>query len=75
MTTPVALIAYFVLSSLTGIVPYVLAISAASFNYVAAADLIPGLHREMSPRSGLRHMVLLLAGIVTILFVRMVETS
>ena len=75
MTLPGALIAYFALSALSRIIPYVLAISAASFIYIAAADLIPGLHREISPRSGLRQMVLLLAGIATILLMQLAGTS
>lgn len=74
-TLPGALIAYFALSMLTRTIPYILAVSAASFIYVAAADLIPSLHREASPRSGLRQMVLLLGGIATILLVRMVGGS
>jgi zinc and cadmium transporter len=74
-TLPGALIAYFALSALTRTIPYILAISAASFIYVAAADLIPGLHREITPRSGLRQMVLLLGGIATILLVRMAGSS
>jgi zinc and cadmium transporter len=68
-TLPGALIAYFALSTSATIIPYVLAISAASFIYIAAADLIPGLHRH-SPRSGLQQLVLLLLGIATILLVR-----
>jgi zinc and cadmium transporter len=75
MTLPGALIAYFALSALTGIIPYVLAISAASFIYIATADLIPGLHRETSPRSGIHQMLLLLAGIATILLMQMAGTS
>lgn len=71
-TLPGALIAYFALSASSRIIPYVLAISAASFIHIAAADLIPGLHHEASPRSGLRQMMLLLVGIATILLVRMV---
>ena len=74
-TLPGALIAYFALSAMARIVPYVLAISAASFIYIAAADLIPGLHREITPRSGLRQMVLLLGGIATILLMQMAGTS
>jgi len=74
-TLPGALIAYFALSALSRIIPYVLAISAASFIYIATADLIPGLHREMSPRSGFRQMLLLLAGIATILIMQMAGTS
>jgi zinc and cadmium transporter len=74
-TLPGALIAYFALSALSRIIPYALAISAASFIYIAAADLIPGLHREISPRSGFRQMTLLLAGIATILIMQMAGTS
>jgi zinc and cadmium transporter len=74
-TLPGALIAYLALSVLSTVIPYVLAISAASFIYIAAADLIPGLHRETSPRSGLRQMVLLLGGIATILLVRVAVTG
>jgi zinc and cadmium transporter len=47
-------------------VPYVLAISAASFIYIAAADLIPSLNREQTAAASLRQFVLLLAGIATI---------
>ena len=75
MTLPGALIAYFALSALTRIIPYVLAISAASFIYIATADLIPGLHREIHPHSGFRQMALLLAGIVTILLMQMAGTD
>ena len=74
-TLPGALIAYFALSSLSRIIPYVLAISAASFIYIATADLIPGLNREINPHSGFRQMTLLLAGIATILIMQMAGTS
>jgi zinc and cadmium transporter len=70
-TLPGALIAYFALSALSGIIPYVLAVSAASFIYIAAADLIPGLHRQTSPRSGLQQLALLLLGVATISLVRL----
>lgn len=39
---PGALIAYFLLPSVQGIVPYLLCLSAASFVYIALADLVPG---------------------------------
>lgn len=74
-TLPGALLAYAALSALTRIVPYVLAVSAASFIYIAAADLIPGLHRETSPRSGLQQLALLVAGIATIAVLRAVEAG
>jgi zinc and cadmium transporter len=69
-TLPGALLAYYALSTLAGVTPYILAISAASFIYIAGADLIPGLHRHVSPRESLKQLVLMLAGIATILAVR-----
>tara|TARA_R110002074_G_scaffold397627_1_gene588263 strand:+ start:940 stop:1677 length:738 start_codon:yes stop_codon:yes gene_type:complete len=65
-TLPGAVFAYFWLAETTVAVPYILAISAASFLYISTADLIPGLHRQASPAASLRQLVLLLAGIGTI---------
>jgi zinc and cadmium transporter len=47
--------------------PYFLALAAASFLYVAMADLIPGLHRGRTDGSSLRQVLLVAAGIATIL--------
>lgn len=63
---PGALIAYFWLAETREAVPYILAVSAASFIYIAAADLIPSLHRQVTLAASLRQLVLLLAGISTI---------
>mgnify|MGYP003758466175 FL=1 len=65
-TLPGALIAYFWLDEMSGAVPYILAISAASFIYIATADLIPGLHREVTGNAVWRQLLLLLAGVGTI---------
>jgi zinc and cadmium transporter len=65
-TLPGAMLAYFWLGDMRAAVPYILAISAASFIYIAAADLIPGLHRQVKASASLRQFVLLLAGIGTI---------
>ncbi|MFA5924657.1 MAG: ZIP family metal transporter [Methylococcaceae bacterium] len=67
-TLPGALIAYFWLAETREAVPYILAISAASFIYIATADLIPSLHRQVALAVSLRQLVLLLAGIGTIAF-------
>ena len=67
-TLPGALAAYYFLGESIQAVPYMLAISAASFIYIAMADLIPGLHRQVSLRASLRQLILLLAGIATIGF-------
>jgi zinc and cadmium transporter len=65
-TLPGAVMAYFWLGETRAAVPYILAISAASFIYIAVADLIPGLHRQVTAAASLRQLVLLLAGIGTI---------
>ncbi len=66
-----ALPAYFWLGETRAALPYILAISASSFIYIAAADLIPGLHRQTSRTASLRQLLLLLAGIGTISYLRL----
>jgi zinc and cadmium transporter len=65
-TVPGAVIAYFWLGDTQDAVPCMLALSAASFIYIAAADLIPSLHRQVMAAASLRQLLLLLAGIGTI---------
>lgn len=70
-TTPVAaLIAFFALSAIQPLVPYVLAISAASFLYIAMSDLVPGLHRVVSLRKAAVQVALIVAGILTMAVIR-----
>jgi zinc and cadmium transporter len=64
-----ALFAYVALDAVRGAVPYVLALSAASFLYLATADLIPGLHRRPGAAEALSQVLLLLAGVGTMLVV------
>ncbi len=67
LTTVVgAVVAYFALGAVQDVVPYVLAIAAASFIYVAVADLIPGLHRRTELAEGLKQSVLIAAGVFVI---------
>jgi len=42
------LLTYFALGDVQDMLPYVLAIAAASFIYIAVADLIPNLHKPVS---------------------------
>lgn len=63
---PGALIGYFWLNTIVGAVPYIRSLSAASFLYIAIADLIPELHRESAMLGSLGQLPLLLAGIATI---------
>jgi zinc and cadmium transporter len=62
-----ALLALGALETTRAAIPYVLALSAASFLYIATADLIPGLHRRLGGAEGLSQVLLLLAGIGTVL--------
>jgi len=48
------------------IVPLVLAFAAGNFLYVAMADLIPNLHRGNLDQNAVRQVVLIVAGILTI---------
>jgi zinc and cadmium transporter len=45
--------------------PYCLALAAASFLYVAMADLIPGLHKGRTDAHSMRQIVLIAAGVAT----------
>jgi len=60
-----ALVALFALKLVPVVLPYCLALAAASFLYVAMADLIPGLHRGRTDAHSLRQIVLIAAGVAT----------
>lgn len=62
-----ALVAVLFLDVVPRLLPYCLALAAASFLYVAMADLIPGLHRGGTGEGPLRQVLLLAAGVATIL--------
>ncbi len=58
--------AYFSLAASLWVVPYVLAVAAASFIYIAMADLIPGLHKQTDTRAIGEQMLLILTGVAVI---------
>ena len=69
LTTVVgALLAYYSLAGMTAVLPYILAIAAASFIYVAVADLIPGLHKRTQLRATVQQVVLIVTGVLVIYF-------
>jgi zinc and cadmium transporter len=61
-----ALLAYYSLQSTMMVIPYVLAIAASSFIYVAMADLLPGLHKRTELRQTVMQMVLIICGVAVI---------
>lgn len=58
-----AVAAYYFLAVTTALIPYVLAIAAASFIYIAVADLIPGLHHRTEVGVSIQQLLLILLGI------------
>ena len=63
-----AVAAYYALQSTQAALPYAVALAAASFIYVAVADLIPGLHRRVDFRAGAEQLALILAGVAVVYF-------
>lgn len=61
-----ALLAYTMVSVLPDVRPFVLAFSSASLLYIAMSDLIPDLHRGQIDRNSFRQVVLIAAGVGTI---------
>ena len=63
-----AVIVYAATETLPHTLPYLLALAAGSFLYVAMSDLIPGLHKGETIGTGaVRQILLIVAGIGTIL--------
>ena len=58
--------AYWSMADALRVLPYALAFAGASLLYVAVADLIPGLHRQVDPKRSVQQFVLILAGLATI---------
>jgi zinc and cadmium transporter len=67
---PGALIAYFLLPFVEGVVPYLLGLSAASFVYIALADLVPGRRTVSGGWSLAAEVVLITLGVGTIVALR-----
>jgi zinc and cadmium transporter len=61
-----ALLAYWSLSDMQHVLPYVLAVAASSFIYIAVADLIPGLHKRAEASATIQQVSLIAAGVLLI---------
>ncbi|MDD3352737.1 ZIP family metal transporter [Zoogloea sp.] len=60
------ILAYFALSHVQALVPVFLGLAAASMIYVAVADLIPGLHKRTELRATMQQVLLIAAGIASV---------
>lgn len=58
-----AIVTYYSLQHSLSVVPYFIAIAAASFIYIAVADLIPTLHKRVEFGETVRQIVLITLGI------------
>jgi zinc and cadmium transporter len=61
-------IGYFALEKALAALPFALAVAASSLLYVAVADLIPGLHRKIDPKSSVTQVLLIGLGIALIAY-------
>jgi len=59
-------LAYFTLQQMQVVLPYVLAVAASSFIYIAVADLIPTLHQRVDGKATVQQVLLIAAGILVI---------
>ena len=60
------LVAYVAVGALPGVRPFILAFSSASLLYIAMSDLIPDLHRGQIDANAVRQVILIAAGILTV---------
>ena len=61
-----ALVAYWSLADTQHVLPYILAIAASSFIYIAVADLIPGLHKRLQFSATVQQVILIITGVLVI---------
>ncbi len=64
------MITYFTLDSAKSIVPYVLSLSAASFIYIALADLVPQMHQTTKISKSIVQIMLIIGGIGVIYLIK-----
>ncbi len=61
-------LAYFILQEIEPLIPYVLAVAASSFIYIAVADLIPSLHKRTHLSATFQQVALIISGVLLIYF-------
>jgi len=67
LTTVVGgVLAWFALQEMEAVLPYILAVAASSFIYIAVADLIPTLHQRAEGKATLQQIALIAVGVLLI---------
>ncbi|WP_425494845.1 ZIP family metal transporter [Pandoraea soli] len=59
---------YFMLDRLQSLIPYLLALAASSFIYIAVSDLMPQMQRRTSPRDALPQILLIAVGLALVVW-------
>jgi zinc and cadmium transporter len=67
-----AIVGYFIAGNVSGFVPFLLPFAAGGFIYIAAADLIPELHKEADTKKSLLSFLFFLIGIVFMFVIKMI---
>lgn len=62
------ILAYFLLDYIQVIIPYTIAIAAASFLYISLADLIPEMHKQTKAKESVIQLFFILLGVAIIVF-------
>jgi len=61
-----AVLAYYLVAWIEGTIPYLIAISAGSFIYIGAVDLLPEIHKETDKRKSMMQLIAFVIGIAII---------
>lgn len=72
-TIPAAVAAYVAASSVEEVIPYTLAAAAASFLYIALADLVPRHHAHRTVRELPQELLLMGAGVAVIVLLQQLD--
>ncbi len=67
---PAGVTAYFALESAKNLVPWFLTFSAASFIYIALADLVPQMHKKTQFKESVIQLILIATGILVIYVIK-----
>lgn len=73
LTSVLGAVIVFVIGTLEGIVPLLIAFAAGNFIYIAGSDLIPELHKENGLRSALYQFIALTLGVAVMALLLFIE--
>ena len=67
------ILAYFFMQGMKSFIPYALTFSAASFLYIAMAELIPEMHKKTKTSESIIQILLILTGISIIFLIKLIK--